>query len=173
MFPDLEDSRILFTSNFAPKPEYQEGFEIAGFVTLDSIFPLREWPEVFENQSVIVRIDTGKGKGHHKYVVTAGTQSKFGVPPQDLEELIQLVEHNLKIVGLHAHAGSGIMDPTNWAEKAHYLIDLAHRFPDLRLLNLGGGFGVPKSPMNPRLDMLAVRQSIQQFRVQYPEWSCG
>ena len=45
---------------------------------------------MFENQSVIVRIDTGKGKGHHKYVVTAGTQSKFGVPPQDLDELIQL-----------------------------------------------------------------------------------
>ena len=170
LFPDLDAARILFTPNFAPRSEYQQGFEMAGYVTLDSIFPLREWPEIFENQSVIVRIDTGKGKGHHKYVVTAGTQSKFGVPPQDLEDLIHLADkYSLKIVGLHAHAGSGIMDPTNWAEKAHYLMDLAHHFPHLELLNLGGGFGVPKKPDESRLDLEAVRRSIQEFRALYPE----
>ena len=43
------------------------------------------------------------------------------------------------------------MDPTNWAEKAHYLMDLAHHFPHLQLLNLGGGFGVPKKPDESRL----------------------
>ena len=64
LFPDLDVSRILFTPNFAPRSEYQQGFELAGFVTLDSIFPLRECHrEVFVDQSVIVRIDTGKGKG--------------------------------------------------------------------------------------------------------------
>lgn len=139
-------------------------------MTLDALFPLREWPETFANRDVIVRIDTGKGKGHHKYVVTAGTQSKFGVPPQDLDELLVLAKrHNLRIIGLHAHAGSGILDPSNWAEKAQYLQDLCHRFPSVRLLNLGGGFGVPQKPDDARLEMAKVKQSLVAFRAEYPE----
>ena len=48
-------------------------------------------------------------------------------------------------------------------------MDLAHHFPHLELLNLGGGFGVPKKPDESRLDLEAVRRSIQEFRALYPE----
>ena len=41
-------------------------------VTLDNLYPLEHWPEVFEGRDLIVRLDPGRGHGHHKYVRTAG-----------------------------------------------------------------------------------------------------
>lgn len=165
ILPDIEKERILFTPNFAPRKEYEEGVALGCNLTLDSIFPLRMWPEVFAGRKLIIRIDTGKGKGHHKYVVTAGSQSKFGIPPQDLEELCALVEtHNIHVVGLHAHAGSGIRDAYNWAEKAEYLQSLRVHFPEVEILNLGGGFGVPERPGQERLKIDEVDVSLRAFQ---------
>ena len=170
VLPGISNDRILFTPNFAPRSEYEQGIAEGCYLTLDSIFPLREWPEVFAGQKLIIRIDTGKGKGHHKYVVTAGSQSKFGIPPQDLDELVELVEqHNIEVIGLHAHAGSGIRDANNWAEKAEYLQTLRSRFPNVRILNLGGGFGVPERPEQERLDLEKVAASLLTFRTMHPE----
>ena len=172
VLPSIEKKRILFTPNFAPKKEYEQGIALGCNLTLDSIFPLRMWPEVFSGQRLIIRIDTGKGKGHHKYVVTAGSQSKFGIPPQDLEELCRLVEeHNIQVVGLHAHAGSGIRDAQNWAEKAEYLQSLRMHFPNVEILNLGGGFGVPERPGQERLPMDQVEVSLKSFRAMVPDVS--
>ncbi|MAA79417.1 MAG: hypothetical protein CL916_09165 [Deltaproteobacteria bacterium] len=172
ILPSIEKERILFTPNFAPRHEYEEGIALGCNLTLDAIFPLRMWPEIFANQKLIIRIDTGKGKGHHKYVVTAGSQSKFGIPPQDLEELCTLVDkHNIHVVGLHAHAGSGIRDAQNWAEKAEYLQSLRVHFPEVEILNLGGGFGVPERPGEDRLKIDEVNVSLQAFRAMVPDVS--
>lgn len=172
ILPNIEKERILFTPNFAPREEYEEGIALGCNLTLDSIFPLRMWPEVFAGQNLIIRIDTGKGKGHHKYVVTAGSQSKFGIPPQDIEELCTLVKkHNIQVVGLHAHAGSGIRDAQNWAEKAEYLQSLRVHFPDVQILNLGGGFGVPERPGQERLKIDEVDVSLNAFQAMVPDVS--
>ena len=78
VFGDLPP--VLYTPNFAPREDYARGFEVGATVTLDSLAPLEQWPELFQGQSVFVRIDPGRGRGPHKFVVTAGKASKFGVP---------------------------------------------------------------------------------------------
>jgi diaminopimelate decarboxylase/aspartate kinase len=172
VIPDISMDRILFTPNFAPRSEYEDGVVLGCHLTLDSIFPLRMWPEIFLGKRLIIRIDTGKGKGHHKYVVTAGSQSKFGIPPQDLDELVELVKkYDIDVVGLHAHAGSGIRDANNWAERAEYLQSLRLRFPSVRVLNLGGGFGVPERPSQERLDIEKVQGSLLTFKTMHPDLS--
>src|SRR5690606_22111183 len=130
LFPEIDRGRILFTPNFAPREEYVAGFEAGVFVTLDNLYPLEAWPEVFEGRELIIRVDPGRGHGHHKYVRTAGSQSKFGVAPEELERLDGLVSAaSARVVGLHAHVGSGIISPETWAETAVFLASLTDRFP--------------------------------------------
>ena len=51
----------------------------------------------------MLRVDPGSGRGHHRHVVTAGTESKFGVPPQDLPIVWDICDrHNIEVMGLHA-----------------------------------------------------------------------
>ena len=72
----------------------------------------------YSNKSIQLRIDTGTGRGHHQHVKTAGELSKFGIPLTEIEHVAALAKKsNIKVVGLHAHVGSGILKETgNWKE---------------------------------------------------------
>ena len=41
-------------------------------VTLDNLYPLKMWPEVFRGREIFLRIDPGFGRGHHSHVRTGG-----------------------------------------------------------------------------------------------------
>ena len=168
IFPDLPRDRILFTPNFAPREEYAEAFEAGVRVTLDNLHPLEAWPEVFRGREILVRLDIGDGSGHHKHVRTAGVHSKFGVHEEELDRLEALLEaHDVTLIGLHTHSGSGIRDAGHWNRVAGELAQVAGRFPDVRILDLGGGLGVPEKegerPLSPtELDALlaTVRAAV-------------
>src|SRR5262249_27349227 len=76
LFPDIARSRILFTPNFAPREEYEQAFAQEIWVTLDSLYPLQHWPEIFAGRDILIRLDPGQGYGHHHYVCTGGSDSK-------------------------------------------------------------------------------------------------
>jgi len=171
LFPDLDRSRLLFTPNFAPREEYVRGFAAGARVTLDNVHPLREWPEVFAGREVFLRLDPGRGRGHHAHVRTAGAQSKFGIAPEQLDELqLLLAASETRVVGLHAHMGSGIRTPEAWQEVALFLGAEAGRFPDVRVLDLGGGLGVPERPGQSALDLLALDELLRRFKTVHPQF---
>jgi bifunctional diaminopimelate decarboxylase / aspartate kinase len=165
--PGLARERILFTPNFAAREEYQWALEAGITLTLDNLFVLRHWGESFRARQVFIRIDTGIGRGHHHHVRTAGAQSKFGVPLSEIDELAQLTErHGVIVTGLHAHSGSGIFNAESWSEVATCLLELAARFAHVRVVDVGGGLGVPDSHDQRGLDLgqldtalLAARQA--------------
>lgn len=169
-FPDVDPREILFTPNFAPRNEYRDALAADVRTTLDSVEPLRRWPELFEGREIFVRIDPGVGKGHHEKVRTAGVHAKFGVAGFELEELARLAAAgNVRIAGLHAHAGSGILSSEHWAQLARTLADTAKLFPDVRVLDVGGGLGVPEKPAQDPLDLSAVAAGLQEVRDQVPD----
>ncbi len=164
-FPYLDPQRILFTPNFAPKHEYAEAFELGAFVTLDNLHPLQAWPDIFRNQDLIIRVDPGRGHGHHKYVRTAGQQSKFGVSPDEIDSLDALTsDAGARVIGFHAHVGSGIISPETWAETAVFLATLTDRFPNVRILDIGGGLGVSERQSTPELDVNEVAEHLATFK---------
>lgn len=165
IFPDINPSRILFTPNFAPRTDYEFGLSKGVWLTLDNLHPLRHWSELFKGRELFLRIDTGHARGHHQHVQTAGSHSKFGIPLFELEEARTLLRAcGAKVVGLHAHVGSGILSPTNWQEVGRELVIVAQDFKDLRYLDLGGGLGVPEKVGHPPLDMAAVDAGISEIR---------
>jgi len=170
LMPKIDRSRILLTLNFAPISEYAWGFEQGVRVTLDNLHPLRHHPEVFKGRELFVRIDTGKGRGHHDKVRTAGVYSKFGVPLFELDELERLArETQTRIVGLHAHTGSGIFNPDNWREVGEILGELTRRFTSVTTLDLGGGLGVPEKFTDPPVDLAALGAVLSDLRAKFPK----
>ncbi|MFQ5635289.1 MAG: bifunctional aspartate kinase/diaminopimelate decarboxylase [Gammaproteobacteria bacterium] len=169
LFPDLDSERILFTPNFAPRAEYEYALEKRVRVTLDNLHPLREWGELFAGRDIFLRLDTGQGRGHHEHVRTAGIHSKFGIPFFELDEARELAEASgARVVGLHAHTGSGILQPDNWRDVAATLIAVAGSFPDVSVLDLGGGLGVPEKPGQHALDMPGLDASVGELKSAHP-----
>ncbi|MEO1037332.1 MAG: bifunctional aspartate kinase/diaminopimelate decarboxylase [Pseudomonadota bacterium] len=171
LFPDFDPKRVLFTPNFAPKHEYEFGFARGVNLTLDNLYPLRHWPEVFSGQDVFVRLDPGQGRGHHEHVKTAGLHAKFGIPLFELDELAELsAAAGCRVVGIHAHSGSGILEHDNWESVARVLAAAAERFPDVRVLDLGGGLGVPERSGDRALDIDRLDKSLEVWRELAPHY---
>src|SRR6202035_2063962 len=159
--PALDPERVLFTPNFAPRAEYQFGFAKGVRVTLDNLYPLKMWPDVFRGREIFLRIDPGFGGGHHSHVRTGGVHSKFGVPLSEADELVALTNKaGARVTGLHAHTGSGIFDVANWTETGVLLAGLAKRFPDVAVVDLGGGIGVPDQQGHSEIDLAALEQGV-------------
>jgi diaminopimelate decarboxylase/aspartate kinase len=168
--PGIDRQKILFTPNFAPRSEYEWALEQGVHLTLDNLYPLRHWPELFRGRDLLVRLDTGFGRGHHDHVRTAGVHSKFGVPLFELDELERLAAAaGVKIVGLHAHTGSGVFDVRNWHEVGQLLGSLAARFPYVRAIDLGGGLGVPEKPGQVPIDLAALQGVLDDLHGRWPQ----
>jgi diaminopimelate decarboxylase/aspartate kinase len=171
VIPGLEPDRILFTPNFAPREEYAWALERGLQVTLDNLFPLQAWPEIFQGRKLFVRIDPGQGRGHHEHVKTAGVHSKFGVPRFEVAELKRLMaDAGAEVVGIHAHSGSGILDPNNWRTVAGELVQIAEQFPAVETIDLGGGLGVPDKPGDIPIDLATVDATLAEIKEAYPQY---
>ncbi|MCY4170577.1 MAG: diaminopimelate decarboxylase [Bacteroidetes bacterium] len=171
LFPEIEADQILFTPNFVPKEEYILGYELASHVTVGNVRVLELWSDVFKQRDVILRIDPGHGRGHHKHVRTAGSASKFGIAPESLPLVQEICDlYDIRITGLHAHVGSGILTPDTWSSTAYALASIAEMFPYTTHLNVGGGFGVPEKPGSSPLDLHVLEESLQQFRKIHPQF---
>jgi bifunctional diaminopimelate decarboxylase / aspartate kinase len=167
--PRLERGRVLFTPNFAARAEYAWALEQGVLVTIDNLYVLQHWPELFRDRAVLVRVDTGTGRGHHHHVRTAGEHAKFGIPLGALDELARLAgAAGCRVVGLHAHSGSGIFEIGSWAETAALLIEAAPRFPALECINVGGGLAVPERHEQAPVDLAQLDAALAAVRERAP-----
>ena len=168
--PGLDRRKILFTPNFAPRAEYVWGLEQGIHVTLDNLHPVKLWPELFKGREVFLRIDTGYGRGHHDKVRTAGVNSKFGIPLFELDELERLLKTaQVKVVGLHAHTGSGVFTVENWKSVGDTLASLVQRFPDVRVVDVGGGLGVPERLGQQGVPLIELGGVLAALKQQHPK----
>jgi diaminopimelate decarboxylase len=114
-----------------------------------------------------IRANPGVGAGHHEKVQT-GANAKFGVPYDDVADLAASVADDFELVGLHAHAGSGISgdDLSNHRELVRRMGELARevasRVGPLEFVDVGGGFGVPYREDEPPLDLESVADATRE-----------
>jgi diaminopimelate decarboxylase/aspartate kinase len=168
-FPDLEPARILYTPNFAARSEVAWALERGLRVTVDNTYLLSSWPQLFRDREIFVRVDTGVGRGHHDHVRTAGTRSKFGVQLSELRMLAGLAQAaGARISGLQAHVGSGVFDVTSWEHTARVLAQAARSFEGVRVIDVGGGLGVPERPDQAAVDLGRLDTLLQAVRAEHP-----
>jgi diaminopimelate decarboxylase len=104
-----------------------------------------------------LRANPGVGAGHHEKVTTGG-HAKFGIPIDRVPSVADDVRDGVELVGVHAHAGSGISgdDLSAHRELVRRMGDLARSIDGLEFVDVGGGFGVPYHDDDPPLDLDAV-----------------
>jgi len=110
-----------------------------------------------------IRVDPGVGAGHHEKVTTGG-HAKFGVPYDRAADLVNDARADFDVVGIHAHAGSGISgeDLEAHRELVARMGELARSVGDLEFVDVGGGFGVPYREDEPPLALDAVADATRE-----------
>jgi len=118
---------------------------------------------MFAGREIFLRVDLETGYGHHQKVITSGVDSKFGISFEHLESAWRtLKEHDCRVIGLHAHTGSGVSNVSAWAEQLERFLEVLPVFSDVRILDLGGGLGVPDRQGKAGFDLEQLDASLQQ-----------
>jgi diaminopimelate decarboxylase len=151
-----------------------------GRIIVDSLVEIERVARLAAERGVVapvmVRVTTGVHAGGHEYIATAHEDQKFGLsvnPPADSESpamngLLEVLKHpELKLLGIHSHIGSQILDPDGFEAAARVVLrlraDLAERSGVLvDEVDLGGGYGIAYLPGDVALDPERVAKDIAQ-----------
>jgi diaminopimelate decarboxylase len=101
---------------------------------------------------IAIRVNPGVGAGGHAKITTGGGGDKFGVPVEEALSLYARAAANGRVrpVGLACHIGSQILDLAPLRDAFGVLADMTRRLRtdvhSVRVLDLGGGLGVPYEP---------------------------
>ncbi len=150
----IAPDKIELTSQETLTPEQLK--ELVGLGILynaTSLLQLRLYGETFPGSTrpLSVRINPGLGSGHNNRTNTAGPAASFGIWHDYLPQVIAIAtQHSLKITHLHTHIGSG-SDWRVWQKAANLTLGIARKLPDVRVVNLGGGYKIDR--MNPESSM--------------------
>jgi diaminopimelate decarboxylase len=126
------------------------------FCSCGSLGMLEEYGETRKrlglgSDGVSIRINPGEGAGHSKKTNTGGPYSKHGIWYENLDEAKAIAnKYDLKIIGAHTHIGSG-GDMDHLSRITGKLVDFAKQFPDLQIVNFGGGLPYEYDPDKPQV----------------------
>jgi diaminopimelate decarboxylase/aspartate kinase len=169
--PQLPAERILFTPSFAPLPEYAAALAEGVHVTVDNAALLRADPAMFRGRSLLLRLDPGFGEGHHEKVRTGGREAKFGLALDGLPDFLDAArELDVRILGLHAHIGSGIFEAGHWREVYARLASVADSLGSVELIDIGGGLGVSYEPGGDRFDLEGYATMLAEMKQTFPHY---
>ena len=154
------------------RQEYAAALARDVWVTVDSVVPLRQWPDLFRGRDLVLRIDPGYGLGHHQKVRTGGKEAKFGLPAEMLPGFLAAArETGARITVLHAHVGSGITDIRHWPQVYAQLVDLAEQIGTVTAIDVGGGLGIPYEPDGEALDIAAFARAMGEIKAAWPQYA--
>lgn len=156
----FDPGRISVTSTAVSDQDWQTYRKYPELIfNCDSISSIRRIAKNGYRSRIGIRINPsiGVGYGENPLLQYAGSKpTKFGIYANRLAEATELAnKHNLKIVGLHMHAGSGFIQSglAQYRLALECLSGLVSEFNDLEYLNIGGGLGVPLKSGDEQLNL--------------------
>jgi len=157
----FQSEQIIYTCSYVTKEELAFVIKNNIMLNLDSLKQLQRFGEIKPGGKVSLRLNQGIGAGHHEHNITGGPNSKFGIDISQIDEAKNIAnEYGLRIVGIHQHIGSGILDNKMFMKAIKKLLKTAKQFSDLEFLDFGGGFGIPYRPEEEPLDMVILGKMI-------------
>ena len=97
----------------------------------------------------------------------AGGPKQFGIDAEQVPEVLaEIGRHPIKFRGFHVYSGSQNLKAEALCDAQRKTLELAVRLAadapaPVRMLNLGGGFGVPYFPGDQSLDLLPVMENLR------------
>ena len=162
--------KILYTSNGIAFSEIEEAKNLGVHINIDSLSNLEKFGKKFgHSYPVGIRLRPNILAGGHLKISTGHDKSKFGIPVDQLEKVVECVEkNNLFIQGLHIHTGSEIKDVDVFVKGIEILFDIIPFFKELEFVDLGGGFKVPYKEGDSETDITLLAQKVKEAFANHP-----
>ena len=164
----FQPGQILFTGNNVSEDDLAYCIAQNVPVNLGSLDEVERFGRLQPGATVSARINPDVGAGHHHHVITGGPDSKFGIAGEDRARLREaLARHSLRLAGIHAHIGSGILRTDDMLAAMDIVLHAAQGYEGLDFIDFGGGFGVPYRPEEKRLPLAELGSAMAAKFVEF------
>jgi diaminopimelate decarboxylase len=162
--------KVLYTSNGIAFSEIVEAKELGVIINIDSLSNLEKFGKKYGNSCKVgVRLRPNIMAGGYLKISTGHDKSKFGIPVEQVDEIISLVDkYELCINDLHIHTGSDIKDVEVFVKGIEVLFDIVPKFKDLEVIDLGGGFKVPYQEGDTETDINLLANKVNGLFASHP-----
>jgi diaminopimelate decarboxylase len=162
--------KILYTSNGIAFDEIEEAREAGVHINIDSLSNLEKFGERYgHGYPVGIRLRPNILAGGNMKISTGHDKSKFGIPVEQLDKVLALVEkYDLFIRDLHIHTGSDIKDVDIFVKGIEVLFDIIPHFKELEFIDLGGGFKVPYKSGDAETDIPLLARKVKEAFANHP-----
>ena len=166
----FDAKNILYTSNGIHFTEIEEAQNLGVHINIDSLSNLEKFGKKFgHSYPVGIRLRPNIMGGGNLKVSTGHDSSKFGIPVDQLDEILALVsQYNLHIQNLHIHTGSDIQDVDVFVKGIEVLFDIIPSFKELKFIDLGGGFKVSYKDGDSETDIHLLAQKVKEAFRNHP-----
>jgi diaminopimelate decarboxylase len=166
----FEPGNVLYTSNGIHFSEIEEAQSLGVNINIDSLSNLGKFGQKFgHSYPVGIRLRPNIMAGGNIKISTGHDKSKFGIPIDQLDKILALVEqYNLFIQNLHIHTGSDIKDVDVFVKGIEVLFDIIPHFKELSSIDLGGGFKVPYKKGDAETDIPFLAQKVNEAFTNHP-----
>jgi diaminopimelate decarboxylase len=160
----FEPKNILYTSNNIDFSEIETAQSLGVNINIDSLSNLEKFGKKFgHSYPVGIRLRPNIMGGGNLKISTGHEKSKFGIPLEQIDKVLALVKrNNLFIHALHIHTGSEIKDVAIFAKGIEVLFEVSEQFPELQVLDFGGGFKVPYKPGEEGTDIELLGKKVAE-----------
>lgn len=166
----FKPDQVLYTSNGIDFEEIAEAVELGVKINIDSISNLEKFGVRYAHDYPVgIRLRPNILAGGNLKISTGHDKSKFGIPIEKLNEVLSVVKkHSIHINNLHIHTGSDIKDADVFIKGIEVLFDIIPHFPELRAVDLGGGFKVPYREDDEEIDIDDLGRKVKQAFASHP-----
>jgi diaminopimelate decarboxylase len=166
----FEPKNVLYTSNGIHFSEIEEAQSLGVNINIDSLSNLEKFGQKFgHSYPVGIRLRPNIMAGGNIKISTGHDKSKFGIPIDQLDKILALVErYDLFIQNLHIHTGSDIKDVDVFVKGIEVLFDIIPHFKELSSIDLGGGFKVPYKKGDAETDIPLLAQKVNEAFANHP-----
>jgi len=166
----FEPANVLYTSNGIHFSEIEEAQSLGIHINIDSLSNLEKFGNKFgHSYPVGIRLRPNIMAGGNIKISTGHDKSKFGIPADQLNNILELVEkYNLHIKNLHIHTGSDIKDVDVFVKGIEVLFDIIPHFKELECIDLGGGFKVPYKDGDAETDIPLLAKKVKEAFDNHP-----
>lgn len=170
LYAGFPPEKILYTSNGIAFSEIVEAKNLEVIINIDSLSNLEKFGEKFgHSYPVGIRLRPNIMAGGNLKISTGHSKSKFGIPVDQIDKIISLVEkYNIHINDLHIHTGSEIEDVDIFVKGIEVLFEIIPKFKELQVIDLGGGFKVPYKDCDSETDINLLAQKVKELFATHP-----
>lgn len=156
-------SQIVYAASNLSRSEMRRCVESGVSLVLDSIGQIDMLGKLAPSDFTVgVRLNVGSALDRTSLRIDP--DYRFGLLAEDLPLAVETARrHSISLVGAHAYFGTGIMRSELLLAGMKRLTEVAAGLPDLRYVDVGGGFGVPDDTNGIEFDLEAWASGAREI----------